>query len=436
MKTQTNRYLSILCVLTTFIALAATAAQAPAETAQQREARMKWWREARFGMFIHWSPNSLTGKELSWSRKGSKPMDITGDPAGYVEDPVYDNLYKQFNPTNYDARQWVKIAQDAGMKYMVLTCKHHEGFSMFHTEFSDYSIANSPFKRDIVKELAEACHEAGMGFGAYYSPRDWHHPDYLMGDNREYNVFMMGQLRELLSHYGKVDILWFDSFGRSDLLKDWDVPGILRMAHELQPGVVINNRLAILGAYNSGPREFWGDFDTPEQSISRMQTNRPWESCMCLVGRQWSYKPGGIMKSAEEVIHDLVSCATGDGNLLLDVGPMPTGEIEPRQAARLKEVGDWLKQYGQSIYGTRGGPLRNRNWGGTTYRDNIIYLHVFEWPGDTMRLNPIQERITAARVLTGGEVIFTQDEAGIGLSMPGEQHDKIDTIIELTLERR
>jgi alpha-L-fucosidase len=297
-----------------------------AETPAQRDARMQWFRDAKFGLFIHWSPVSIQGTELSWSRNGKNPLDISNDPAGPSADPVYDNLYKQFNPTKYNAKQWVKIAQDAGMKYMVLTCKHHEGFAMFHTKFRpDFSIAATPFKRDVVKELADACHEAGMRFGVYYSPRDWTNPDYGIGDNRKYVDFMNGQLRELLTNYGNVDIIWFDSYGHGDLEKFWQIGETWSLLKSLQPAAVINNRLAVLAGYNRQPAPYRGDYDTPEQSIGRMQTDRAWESCLCFVGGQWSYKPNGEMKSFAGVVRDLVSCVTGDGH-----------RVDPRQTTRCR----------------------------------------------------------------------------------------------------
>jgi alpha-L-fucosidase len=213
-------------------------------TSEARAARMKWWTEARFGMFIHWDMSSIAGTEISWSRKSTRPLDVDKAPAGYVEDPFYDHLYERFNPTNFNAKEWVRLAQAAGMKYIVFTAKHHGGFCMWDTKLTDYSILHTPFKRDVVKELADACHQAGMRFGLYYSPRDWHQPDYGLGDNANYTAYMKGQLTELLTRYGKIDCLWFDGFGAGDSIQFWHADEMLALIKKLQPLVIINNRLA------------------------------------------------------------------------------------------------------------------------------------------------------------------------------------------------
>ena len=352
------------------------------ETPAQREAHTAWWREARFGMFIHWDMSSIAGTEISWSRKGSKPLDIYGDPAGYVEDPAYDNLYKKFNPTNFNAQAWVQLAKAAGMKYLVFTAKHHGGFCMWDTKLTDYSILHTPFKRDVLKELADACHAEGLRFGIYYSPRDWHHPDYGIGDNAKYVAYMDGQMRELLTNYGTVDVLWFDSYGRGDALNFWHIPQTWALIKNLQPQIVINNRLAALRATNNPPVSR-GDFDTPEQKLGSYRDTRLWESCMTVVDAPhggWSYRTDGKVKSFEETVRMLVSCATGDGNLLLDVGPDSTGVIPADQSDCILKVGEWLKQNGESIYGTRGGPFKPGEYGGSTRRDKTIYVHVLKWP--------------------------------------------------------
>jgi alpha-L-fucosidase len=398
--------------------------------------RMGWWIDARYGMFIHWGVASIPGTELSWSRKGSRPLDGAKNPAGVVEDPVYDNLYKQFNPSKFNAKEWVRIAKAAGMKYMVLTAKHHDGFCLWDSKLTDYTIMNTPFKRDVVKEFTEACHEAGMKVGLYYSQRDWHHPDYGIGDNAKYRAYMNGQLTELLTRYGAIDIIWFDSYGVGDLKSFWGIDETLNLLKKLAPKILVNNRLAILNWYNQLGKPYWGDFDTPEQSIGKMQTTRPWESCLCFVGHQWGFKPNGEMYTLDKLIKAIVSCATGDGNLLMNVGPMPTGEIEPRQAQRLKEAGDWMAKYGESLYGTRGGPYENSAWCGSSRRGNTVYIHVLDWKkSDTLRLLPLPQKVISSKVLTGGAVTVKQTPAGLDLTVPVADHDAIDTIIELTLDR-
>jgi alpha-L-fucosidase len=402
--------------------------------------QMQWWRDARFGMFIHWDMSSIAGTEISWSRNGSKPLDIgRHDPAGYVEDPVYDHLYEKFNPTNFNAKQWVKLAQAAGMKYIVFTAKHHGGFCMWDTKLTDYSIMHAPFHRDVVKELADACHAAGMRFGIYYSPRDWHNPDYGIGDNRKYVDYMNGQLRELLTNYGKVDVIWFDSYGRGDLVDFWRIGETFDLIKTLQPDILVNNRLAVLGGYNKQPAPYRGDFDTPEQKVGAFQNTRPWESCMSIVtahGGGWSYRPDGKVKSFSQCIQNLVSCAVGDGNLLLDVGPNSLGEIPADQAGRLLEIGKWMDKYGDSIYGTRGGPYHNGPWGGSTCKGSTVYLHVFQWNGGQLQLPALKSKILKCRLMGksfGGGVKFEQTKDAVTFILPAAKQDKVDTVLELQL---
>jgi len=426
-------------LLTPAMATAQGTSPAAPETKEHRDARMAWWSDARFGMFIHWDMSSIAGTEISWSRKGSKPLDITGDPAGYVEDPAYDHLYQKFNPTNFDARQWVKLAQDAGMKYIVFTAKHHGGFCMWDTKLTEYSIMHTPFHRDVVKELADACHEAGMRFGIYYSPRDWHHPDYGVGDNRKYVDYMNGQLRELLSNYGKVDVIWFDSYGKGDLVNFWRIGETFALLKSLQPAIIVNNRLAVLASYNQQPMPYRGDFDTPEQRIGGFQNSRPWESCMSVVetpdGGGWSYRSDGKVRSFDQCIQMLVRCASGNGNLLLDVGPNSLGEIPPDQAERLREIGAWLKINGEAIYGSTAIKLPNVHWGSCTKKDSpdgaTLYLHVFNWPADGKLVVPgLQSKVTKAFLLAGHKDLkFSQTDAGVTLDLPVAVPDKIASVV-------
>lgn len=411
-----------------------------AETPEQRDARLAWWREARFGMFIHWGPASVNGTEISWSRIGH-PHDHSGMET--VPPEVYDNLYKEFNPVKFDANAWMQLAKEAGMKYVVFITKHHDGFSMWPTQLrSDYSIAATPFQRDICKEIADAAHSQGLKLGWYYSTRDWTHPDYLVEDNRKYDAFYRDQVRELLTNYGRVDMMWFDHVAGN--WRDYDFQGLFDMLYSLQPGILVNDRAAkfIRPTTDKPTTEIAaltkGDFDTPEQKVGTFQRTRPWESCItiteCKDGGGWSYRPDGRTRTAKECIQMLVSCVTGDGNLLLNVGPMPTGEIVPEQVAVLKEIGQWLANYGESIYGTRGGPYPNSAWGGATFREKIIYLHVFPSKMNMLKLPPLNARIVNATALTGGDINVKQGGKWLRVELPRDEQDEIDTVIKLELD--
>lgn len=410
------------------------------ETPAQRDARLAWWREARFGMFIHWGPASVNGTEISWSRIGH-PHDHPGLET--VPPEVYDNLYKQFNPVNFDANAWMQLAQDAGMKYVVFITKHHDGFSMWPTRLRPgYSITATPFKRDICKEIADAAHTHGLKLGWYYSTRDWTHPDYLVGDNRKYDAFYRGQVEELLTGYGRVDMLWFDHVAGN--WRDYDFQSLYNTLYQLQPGILVNDRAArfIRPTEDKPSPEMEaltrGDFDTPEQKVGAFQYTRPWESCItiseCKDGGGWSWRPDGRTRSAKECIQMLVNCVCGDGNLLLNVGPMPSGEIAPEQVAVLREIGAWLGTYGESIYGTRGGPYRNGTWGGSTHKERNIYLHVIEWEKDALLLPPLKSRVVNATVLTGGQVRITSSEKHLRVEMNAQDRHPVDTIIKLELD--
>jgi len=381
------------------------------------------WREMKFGLFIHWGPVSLKGTEIGWSRGGER-RGRKDKSTGPIPVEIYDNLYKQFNPVKFNADEWVQIAKDAGMKYMVFTSKHHDGFSMFDTRQTDYKITSkdSPYGKDVCKQLADACHRHGLGLGWYYSPRDWYHPDFATKNHRKYLKFYMNQLRELCTNYGKVDILWFDGLDSPREL--WgDTPmESFKMLRTLQPNIIFNNRGGLPG-----------DHDTPEQRIGKFQNDRPWETCMTIC-RQWAWKPNDKMKSLKQCIDTLVRVVGGDGNLLFNVGPMPNGRIEPRQVARLKEMGNWLKKYGQSIYSTRGGPFKPGGWGASTYKENIIYIHVLDWQENTLMLPPIPKKIVASSIMTGGTVKVKQNEDSIEISVPENYRRDIDTIVVLELD--
>ncbi len=385
----------LLLAATLCCSLSLHASDAKSAAAGPETERLQWWRDARFGLFIHWGPVSLKGTEIGWSRGGER----RGYKGRGTQIPVevYDNLYRQFNPTNFNADSWVALAKAAGMKYLVFTSRHHDGFSMFDTQADDYKITSpdSPFRRDVVRELADACHRAGLRFGLYYSQPNWHHPDAFTGRHTNYLAFLKTQVRELLTRYGAVDVFWFDGLGKP--AKDYDAQALNKMIHELQPRILINNR-------NGQMPE---DFDTPEQRIGKFQNDRPWESCITIC-KQWAWKPDDKMKSLQECLETLIRCAGGDGNLLFNVGPMPDGRIEPRQVERLKEMGDWLKKYGGTIYGTRGGPWKPGNSLASTRKGNTIYLHLLGYNGETVTLPNIPRTIVRSSMLTGGTARVSQ----------------------------
>jgi alpha-L-fucosidase len=399
------------------------------------------WKDMRFGMFICWGPVTLTGLEIGWSR-GAPAWGVRHGVAGGkgpTAAGAYDDLYKKWKPEQFSAREWVKVAQETGARYLVFLIKHHDGFCLFDTKLTDYKStgAASAWKVDVMKEIAGACHEAGMKLIVYYSQPDWHHPDFCGEHHERYIAYLHGQIRELLTGYGRIDGLWFDGLGAT--AKAWDAENLFKLARGLQPWLIINNRCGLPG-----------DFDTPEQYVGRSQFHRPWESCITL-GTQWSWKPDDTLKPPADAIRMLVACAVGDGNLALNTNPMPDGRIEPRQVESFRKIGEWLKKYGESVYGTRGGPFvapgmgrREFNqdfampgggwWGGSTRKGDAIYLHILRWPPDTITLPAIPRKIVKTSVLSGGEATVKQTDAGIEVGMPAAQRDACDTIVKLELD--
>ena len=348
---------------------------------------------------------------------------------------VYDHLYERFNPTNFNAAEWVQTAQAAGIKYLVLTAKHCDGFLLWDSKVDDYNIMHTPFKRDVCAELAKAAHAAGMKIGWYYSPMDWRDPDCRNAKNAEFVKRVQAELTELLSNYGRIDVLWFDCDGRS---APWDQEHTYALVRRLQPDIVIDERLDFgeQGGWNAGLIGPWADFHTPEQKIGGFD-QRPWESCMTISRHnQWSW--GGAkdgVKPFAECLNMLIHCAGGDGNMLLDVGPTPAGEIAPEQVGILKQMGAWLAKYGASIYGTRGGPYKPGRYGVSTHRDSTIYLHIQQWPGETLRLPAIPAKILRSHALGGGRVVVNQMADAIEVSLPAGDRQQLDTVIALELDQ-
>ncbi|MBN2579623.1 MAG: alpha-L-fucosidase [Pirellulales bacterium] len=415
------------------------------ETTAERDQRMDWWRDARFGMFIHFGLYSVAAGQLDGKPvNGCSTWTLSTTKAPLEK---YVPLKDRFNPTQFDAEWIVRLAEAAGMKYIVITTRHHEGFSLFDTKHSDYDVMASPLKRDLMKELADACHTHNMRLGWYYSILDWYHPDYTPrrpGDNRpadradygRYVKFMKDQLRELLTNYGKIDVLWFDgSWDRTFTNKQGQE--IYDYVRGLQPGIIINNRLGHGGADQAG------DFGTPEQYVPPISSGgQNWEACMT-INDTWGFKnQDHNWKSATTLIQMLANCASKGGNYLLNIGPAPDGTIPQPSVDRLEEMGRWLAVNGQSIYGTNAGPYRRRlPWGCITSKDLgddrvRLFLHVFDWPKDGrlvvprientpiaafLLTDPVRKPLTVSQQETDGDKEIRVD---VGPKAPSE-HDSV-----------
>ena len=358
----------ILCTALGSAVSAQSAADAPAADAPTESTRpptdflsakpeiVEAWKDMRYGMFLCWGPVSLTGKEIGWSRGAPAWGRRPGVRGGRGPTPaaVYDDLYKKWKPDAFDAEHWVRVAKEGGMKYLIFLVKHHDGFCLYDTKLTDYRSTGtkSAWQVDVMKHVADACHEHDLKLIIYYSQPDWHHADYLGERHDRYIEYLHGQIRELLTNYGHVDGLWFDNLrsrgNNADAAKLWGAENLFKMARSIQPHLIINDRCGLDA-----------DFYTPENKVGFFMNDRAWETNATLNG-QWSWEPREVdpfFRSFDECIHMLVSCAAGDGNFALNTGPMPDGRIEPRQVERFREIGRWLEKYGESIYGTRGGPF-------------------------------------------------------------------------------
>jgi alpha-L-fucosidase len=404
------------------------AAKPPAPNAEA----MRRWQDMRFGMFIHWGPISLKGTEIGWSRGKEVPKD------------EYDGLYKKFNPAQFNADEWVAVAKAAGMKYLVITSKHHDGFCLWDSKLTDYNIMSTPFHRDVLKELSAACKRQGISFSTYHSILDWRHPDYPTdspggsvpktgADMDRYVTYLKGQLREIIENYGPLGIMWFDGQWEEPWNHDRGVD-LYNYVRSLQDDIVINNRVDGKPVPGSPAAQYRvGDYGTPEQMIGGFNRQEPWETCMTIC-QQWAWKPDDKLKSLPECIETLVQTVGGDGNLLLNVGPMPDGRIEPRQVERLKEMGAWLAKYGEGIYGSRGGPFMPGKWGASTCKGESVYLFVFRWPDEgPLKLPAIARKISAARLFGGKEIVIGQTDAGITVDVPKADRAAPATVIVLSV---
>ena len=328
------------------------------------------------------------------------------------------------------------------MKYVVLTTKHHDGFCLWDTKQTEHNVMRSPLGRDVVGELAAACRKEGLAFGTYYSTCDWHHPAFPLGspggttkkpnpDLKAYDAYLQAQVTELLTKYGPLFTIWFDVPQSYD--QSYGIP-MVKKIRAIQPDLMINNRAYSLGGRGSGigTQLKVGDYDTPEQRIGGFQIDRPWETCMTIC-RQWAWKPNDTMKSLEECLHTLIRTNGGNGNLLFNVGPMPSGKIEPRQVERLREMGAWLAKNGETIYATRGGPWKPTPDLACTRKADKIYLHLLRRTDDAVSLRAPSLTIKSARVFNGPAVPFSVKDGTLDLTVPSNAWQPIDTIIELTV---
>jgi len=425
----------LICCLTTILSLSsapadgvtnslpkpspsATPALRDPETAEQHDARMDWWRKAKFGMFIHWGLYAIPA-DGEWHMRAHK-----------MPSADYKKYAAEFNPTKFDADEWASVAHDAGMQYMVLTTKHHDGFAMFHSKASDYNIYDAtPFKRDPLKELSIACPKHDVKLGTYYSViADWGHPgggagcdkwdESQKGDLDDYiNKVSIPQVKELLSNYGPIAVMWFDSDGAQ--VKNPEQAARYAPVLRLQPNLIVDPRL----------RGMPGDFETCEGHIPMQPPEGDWELCDRANG-SWGYT-GAPARSLESLLHELTEAWGKGGNVLLNVGPTREGIIPADSVAVLKQIGDWLKVNGEAIYGSKRGPFDYLPWGWTTRKGDMLYLLVLQWPKDGQLRIPMQTPVSKAWLLADpSTVLKTETKDGLTtLILPKEAPDPIASII-------
>lgn len=447
-----KRPAALLLAISTLLLLFAPTLHA--ETAAERDARMNWWRDARLGMFIHWGLYAIPAGEWHGKEIGGIGEWIMNS----ADIPVaeYEQLAEQFNPTAYDPQAWAKAAKGAGVKYVVITSKHHDGFCLFDTAATDWDVVDAtPYGKDLLKPLAAACRAEGIKFCTYYSIMDWHHPTQDRGGEQynptkikdgkrgEYIAYMKQQLTELLDSCDP-EVLWFDGEW-PDWWREEDGREIYAFLLERKPTLIINNRVGKgrdgMAGLNKDDQQYTGDFGTPEQEIpAKGLPGVDWESCMTM-NDTWGFKKNDHnWKSPETLIRNLVDIASKGGNYLLNVGPTADGRIPAESLERLAAIGKWMKTNGESIYGTSASPFEQLAWGRATTRSGAaqdeIYLHVFDWPTDgRLSIPAVQGTITAANLLDGGQLLrFETTADGATIELPASAPDPIDSVIKLTVE--
>jgi alpha-L-fucosidase len=448
-KTSFTVILLMSLILTSQLSLA----QLPKETDAQKTLRMKWWTDARFGMFIHWGLYALPARH-EWVKNNER-----------LTNEQYQKYFEMFNPDMYDPHEWAKMAKAAGMKYVVLTAKHHEGFCLFDSKFTDYKSTNTPYGKDLIKEYVEAFRAEGLKVGFYYSLIDWHHPDYTIDSNHpqrqtsdtayarlnkgrdmnKYREYMKNQVRELLTNYGEISVIWFDfSFpgkngkGRAD----WDSENLLKLARSLQPGIIVDDRLDLRDVEGG-----W-DFTTPEQvkvaKWPEINGKRvAWETCQTFSGSWGYYRDEYTWKSPAQLLELLIESVSKGGNLLLNVGPTARGVFDSRAQERLKSMGDWMKFNNRSVYGCTEAPAGFSVPANSllTYNPvtNRLYVHLLSYPMGSLTLPNMADKVKYVQFLhDASEIRFRvgRDETknDITLQLPVQKPQSEIPVLEIYLK--
>lgn len=412
--------------------------------------RSRRFNDAKFGMFIHWGPYSLASVEASW------PIMVPGKWG--ISEADYRKLPERFNPVKYDPKAWVALAKEAGQRYMVFTTKHHDGFCMFDSAYTNYKITNTPYKKDIVGPLAEAAKEAGMPLGFYYSPPDMNHPAFRdttklaktnwAGEPKRpewplYLDYMEKQLRELLTRYGDVFLIWFDGLGHQE---KYDGRRFHTMIHGIQPMTIINNRIGLTGDYVTPEQRVPKGIPRKSSVVEHVDPNdkgvmtappspeefQPWETCMT-INDTWGYNGNDHKyKSTTVLIRTLVDTVSKGGNFLLNVGPTPEGEIQPEFQERLRAIGQWMKVNGDAIYGTTYGPLQDLKFGRTTAKGKTVYVHVFDWPSGKLEVPGLRAKAAKVTLLAGRQALkFTQQGNVLSIDVPSQAPDANASVIAI-----
>ena len=445
LKIRRKNILLLFLILQVFLSIAVRAtepadAQSSYQPSPENLKARQDFQDMKFGMFIHWGVYSVLG-DGEWVFHNRK-----------LKLDEYERLPKFFDPEKFDAKTWVALAKAAGMKYITITSRHHDGFAMFDSKISDWNIVQrTPYKKDPLKMLADECHRQGIKLFFYYSQLDWHNPDYYPrgvtawdngrpdhGDWNAYlDTYMDGQLRELLTHYGPIGGIWFDGmWDKPDA--DWHLHKTYSLIHQLQPAALIIPNHHQTPKPGEDVQTF--ERDLPGRNTAGFNTNYvsdqlPLESSNTL-NDSWGFKISDHnFKSPEEVEQMLVRAAGNNSNLLLNIGPMPNGEIEDEFVTRLHAVGEWMSRYGETIYGTRGGPIVPADWGVTTQKADKIYVHVLQWKAPLLALPPIEKTIKSAQEF-GNEspVEFKQTSDGVVLKVPSAGKSEVDRVIVLRVQ--